>query len=710
MDNAASNHNLSHLDLKDEYRTDSCNIVDEFYIPCLEHTKVYSRATGYFTSDSLSLISKGLSSLISNGGKMRLIASPDLKEEDIEAIQSGLKKRDEIILESCKLIESENLVEKSRLAFLEKLISSGLLEVKLAIRNLSNGKYGIYHEKIGVFLDGNGNYVSFTGSNNETKGGLENNFESCNVFCSWDEGVASRAKAKLDNFEKLWGNSSKGLEVIDFTEQTAEQLLKFKKYYKEKDPETGLSHISSVLMPKRNVPQMPSQNTFTLRDYQKEAIEKWVKNDGKGFFEMCTGAGKTKTAISAIALTYKALHERLFVLVIAPYQHLVTQWTEELKDFNIEAIQVMGDSKKWIPKVSRKITEYNSRASNFTCLISTNASFSTEKFNEIISSIKGDFLIVADEAHNLGSSRALKYLPKNANYRIALSATPVRHHDEEGTEALIEYFGEPVINFTLKDALDRGFLTKYFYHIVPVYLDTEESEEFERLSVSIERISIELNSGSKKNKEKEQLLESLLFKRSRLVASAKNKIPKLKEVILKNDIEVENALFYCGDGKLIDQETNIEERQIKIVSKMLGNDLKLKIHQFTSQESLEEREKLKQRFIDNDLDALVAIRCLDEGVDIPKIKLAFILASTTNPKQFIQRRGRVLRKFEGKNHSIIYDFLVLPAPEIVSYKYSKNLVSKELERINEFADLAINGPDCLGSLREIKKKYKLLDK
>lgn len=707
----ASRNNLKCLSLKEEYRTDSCNIVDEFYIPCLNVTSTYSRATGYFTSESLSMIAKGLVELINRDGKMRLIASPDLKEDDIAAIKSGLESKKDILKRTCVLdMDQSSLIDCTRLAFLEKMIATGRLEVKLAIRELSKGRYGIYHEKIGIFEDSDGNFVSFTGSNNETKGGLENNFESCNVFCSWDSGVSNRAKTKLDNFKDLWENSCKGLEVIDFTEETANELLKFKKFYSEKDPESGLGIVSKKLLEGvRNKPQMPAPTQFKLRDYQKEAITGWFENDGQGFFEMCTGAGKTKTAISALTLAYESLESNLFVLIIAPYQHLVTQWSEELREFNIDSIQIMGDSKKWIPRVSTKITEYNSNITNFVCLIATNASFATQKFGDLISRVQGNFLIIADEAHNLGSKRSLEFLPENANLRIGLSATPVRHHDEEGTDGLIEYFGEPVIRFTLKDALDRDFLTKYFYHVIPVYLDDEESLELENLSSRIEQLSIELNNNKNPRADRKSLLESLLFKRARLIASAKNKIPKLKEIVKKLD-DVTNALFYCGDGTLIDEQSNLEERQIELVTKLLGNELNLNVHRFTSQESLEERDKITQMFVNDELDALIAIRCLDEGVDIPKIKMAFILASTTNPKQFIQRRGRVLRKFKGKRHSVIYDFLVLPDPDIVTYKYSKSLISKELDRINEFAELSLNGPECLGGLREIKLKYNLMDK
>jgi superfamily II DNA or RNA helicase len=454
---------------------------------------------------------------------------------------------------------------------------------------------------------------------------------------------------------------------------------------------------------------MPPPTKFQLRNYQREAIKRWLEKDGVGFFEMCTGAGKTKTALSALALSYEYLQSSLFVLVIAPYQHLVSQWSEELSEFNITPIQIMGDSKKWLPIVSQKINDFNTGALNFCCLISTNASFSTEKFHDLISRIHGNFLFIADEAHNLGSQKALKYLPANANFKIGLSATPQRHHDEDGTNSLLDFFGERVVQFTLKDALENNFLTKYFYFVIPVYLDKEESQELERLSENIERLSRE--SGNKDfDSGKARILESLLFKRARLIASAKGKIPKLKEIVSKNINEIKSALFYCGDGTLVDEESNVESRQIELVTKLLGDDFGLNVHRFTSEESLDERKRITEMFVNDELDALIAIRCLDEGVDIPKIKVAFLLASTTNPKQFIQRRGRVLRKFKGKEFSTIYDFLVLPDPDTVSYKYSKSLILKELERINEFADLAINGPETIGKLREIKNKYNLMDK
>lgn len=212
----------------------------------------------------------------------------------------------------------------------------------------------------------------------------------------------------------------------------------------------------------------------------------------------------------------------------------------------------------------------------------------------------------------------------------------------------------------------------------------------------------------------------LLIKRARIVAGATEKISVLRD--LMKDFRTDNQiLVYCGATTMHDvdyQEGKVqidEARQIDIVSDMLGNDLKMRVTKFTSEESPDERERIKKDFAEGThLQALVAIRCLDEGVNIPSIKTAFILASSTNPKEYVQRRGRVLRKYPGKSHAIIFDFITLPISLDSVLQYDdeviesvKSLAKREIIRMKDFASIAENPFDSDSIISKIQSSYKI---
>ena len=299
----------------------------------------------------------------------------------------------------------------------------------------------------------------------------------------------------------------------------------------------------------------------------------------------------------------------------------------------------------------------------FFCFISTNATFATARVQRLIRKLTGNVLFVADEAHNLGAKNLKQLLPEHIPYRLGLSATLERHGDEEGTEALIQYFGKSCIEYSLDRAIQEKKLTPYRYYPIAVYLTESEHEEYERLTKEINKNLVKTRGGKYKLTEYGEILA---MKRARLIAAASGKIAALREAILpyKDDNYI---LVYCGTRYLrvpedefgaVDDESEL--RQIDLVTEMLGNELNMKVSQFTSREDMQERAILKREFAKGEnLQALIAIKCLDEGVNIPQIRTAFILASTTNPKEYIQRRGRVLRLAEGKEYAEIYDFVTL---------------------------------------------------
>ena len=375
--------------------------------------------------------------------------------------------------------------------------------------------------------------------------------------------------------------------------------------------------------------------------------------------------------------------------------------------------------KDWRKKFSKAITDQKIRKDKrFLCVVTTNVTFASPDFQERIDKIKSPILLVVDEAHNFGARSYAKHLDDRFTYRLALSATLERHRDEEGTALLYSFFGKKCIEYPLERAIDEDKLTPYKYYPVLVYLSELELESYEQLSYEMSKCMIKDKNGKFKLNKRGEILA---LKRSRVVAGAMQKLEALKREITpyKDD---NNILVYCGATRVLDDsDTSSDDesdiRQIEAVTKILGNELNMSVARFTSEESMEERASIKEHFQDGGkLQAIVAIKCLDEGVNIPGIRTAFILASTTNPKEYIQRRGRVLRKANNKPFAEIYDFVTLPRPldsvsglTIEQANRDKTLVKNELARIKEFGRLALNSMLANNLIWEIEEAYHLND-
>lgn len=689
------------MNIELQYRTDQNNsIINDFFIPVLKHAKVYKRSVGFFTSNSLMQIANGLSGLISNEGKMYLIVSPKLNDEDIQAIKLGYKLREKVI-EDKLLSELENEfneLEKEKLNYLAFLIYKNLLEIKVA----SMDDYGMYHEKIGVIEDIEGNKIAFTGSLNETENAFIRNFESIDVYKSWEE--PQRIKNKERDFELLWNNKTPMIEVIDFPKAVKEKILEYKKdrYILEKESCKTVEEKKEKYLLENGIelPKYINGKPFQLRDYQKQAIEKWIENNYKGLFAMATGTGKTLTALAGVEKLWRYKRDKLAIIIVCPYIHLVDQWVDDIKKFNINPIKAYGGS-EWKSKLKTNIRAYNHGINQYFCVITTNSTYKSKIFQKIILEINENILFIADEAHNFGSNKLCNLLNEKFEYRLALSATPERYFDEYGTKKILKYFDKQVFEFNLKDAIDGEFLTEYYYYPNIVYLNSDEYDEYKKISIQIARFigkDGELDTSN-------EALEMLLLKRAKIINLAKNKISKLKELMCGFK-DTYNNIVYCASGK------SEEEKQINDVCKLLGCELNMKIHKFTSEETKEERKNLIERFEKKELQALVAIKCLDEGINIPCIERGFILSSTGNSKEFIQRRGRILRKHKNKKFSYIYDFIILPRPiEIIQHmnldvlKVDLSLVNKELKRMKEFAQFSINRSSSTKLIDDIEVAY-----
>ncbi|MEL6929601.1 MAG: DEAD/DEAH box helicase family protein, partial [Cyanobacteria bacterium J06600_6] len=415
-----------------------------------------------------------------------------------------------------------------------------------------------------------------------------------------------------------------------------------------------------------------------LRKYQHQAIANWLANQGRGTLKMATGSGKTIIALALVVELYQQIGLQVLV-VVCPTQHLVSQWSRECQKFNLEPINAMMRADSWQGELSNQLYNLQTQAQSFLTLITTNSTLISDRFQSQLKYFPAKTLIIGDEAHNLGSAQILSRLPRNIGLRLALSATPEREYDEVGSEALREYFGAVIQpEFTLKNALKQGALVPYLYYPVLVELTNAEAVKYAKLS---KRIGWVLNKNP--SFQGNDPLTSLLNRRSRLIANAANKLTSLRELMTPR-LNSSHTIFYCGDGYL-DEDT----RQIDALTLLLGKELGFRVNTYTTDTPLEVRESLRCQFESGELQGLIAIRCLDEGVDIPTIKTAVILASSSNSRQFIQRRGRILRPHPSKLQATLFDTIVIPPTcDRDTWEVEKNLLRKELLRFLTFAELA----------------------
>jgi len=709
------------LQLKSVYRTGEDNLFSDFYRPLLSEAIRYDRAVGFFSSEILSCNLKGLSQLVRNNGRMRLIIGEPLGKDEYEAILHETVENKQILIDhyvdELLAMMDGTQTNTGRLKVLAYLVASKRLEIKFAIR-----PKGMFHEKIGIAYDQNDNCVVFQGSANETPSALFEhlNAESISVYKSWQESVfLDYGQNYLEAFNQLWEGDRNGTVILDVISKQYERIadyinnqmqnikgnrIDFEKILQQLDDdlEDGASLIESSY-PK--VPEYIGVNKFDIRPHQRQALNSWRSNQFIGILQHATGSGKTITAIYALSKIFEAKHKQnqpLVVIITVPYIDLAKQWVKELHKFNIVPIECFDSRNKWHNSLERNLQLLNFGDLKFLCVLVVNKTLTSDIFQQLIATINHkNLMVIGDECHRHGASKTRQALPE-ASFRLGLSATPFNDDDEvadspfgnDARDNILSYYQAIIDNYSLEDAILDGVLTPYDYHIVPVYLTEEEQEEYDELSESIRKVM--LSSGQRLTKDDKERVLTLSARRSRLLGSAENKIFKLKEITSKTPLDKRSlSLFYVGEGKNAEDNRVIDE-----VTKVLRNN-NWKTAQFTGRTSKNERKELLNLFKQENIDALVAMKVLDEGIDVPSCQTAYILASTKNPRQYVQRRGRVLRKFSDKTHATIYDFVILPSPYIKS-KFAKKLHQSELERIRDFSLLATNKVEIETQIDELE--------
>ncbi|MCB0164404.1 MAG: DEAD/DEAH box helicase family protein [Anaerolineae bacterium] len=687
-------NSFTELNLPTTIDTSSSDIIEDFFVPVLSRAMRYDRGVGFFSSGWLRLTARGMVSFAANGGRARWVTSPILAEADWETLQAGDAARYDPVLREAlarNIYDLTRMLEEETLSALAWMVADEILTFKLALPfNKLEG--GDFHDKFGIFTDADGKQLSFNGSYNESIQGTRN-YESIKIFRSWEQPFVPLVQSDIQRFERLWNNEDPNVRVFDLPEAAHKQILQLRKSQRPY-PEPEWIKIRRLREPGAGYqPARPTiPDDIMLRDYQVAAIDEWFAHDCQGLLEMATGTGKTITALASSTRLFER-EARLAVIIAVPYQHLVDQWSAEAKAFGYKPLLAYQSKSRWLDKLNHEIIDFNGKYRDFISVITTHTTFISPEFQGSIARLVGPSLIIADEAHHLGAERSRQNYPQYIAFRLALSATPDRWFDDAGTAALRRYFGETVFAFPLEKAIGVSLTDYYYYpHLVP--LTDEELDEYAELSTKIAKLF------GRDDTESEEALKMLLIKRARLLNTAENKLQVLSNLVDEQD-QSEHTLFYCAP------------QQIDEVLHLLGWEKGLLVHRFTAKEDTPERQQLLKDFASGTLQALAAMKCLDEGVDVPTTQTAYFLASSSNPREFIQRRGRILRKAPNKEFSIIHDLVAVPPTmqsfESTSFQAERSIIRRELQRFKEFAHPARNKHQALDVIWEIAGHYGLLD-
>lgn len=719
------------------YRTGSENEPLDFYLNGLNNSASVDLLLGYFSSAAINVLSLGFAKFIHKGGVLRLVVNNILSEQDKEAIKLGQDSEVENVpIDLRDIRRLKNSLDDYGTHFfqcLSYLISQDKIQIKVVT---PKGRKGIVHYKSGLFSDGE-DVVGFKASCNFTAFGLLENLEELDAFLSWENSRSSKmiARQKRD-FEDIFSGKSEIVNYLDIDQvkvaiksefgnpdidelivQEDELIQRKVSSFDNKKLKKTIKKIHSQFEKIMREPKFPYPTG--PREYQQEAYDNWVKNGYKGVFAMATGTGKTITSLNCLLNEYHKSGEKKTykAVIVVPTVALVEQWKEECAKFNFRNVISVSSRENWDKNLAFFNTASKLIDTSFIVIV-TYASLTRGKFQTHFENLHDSTLFIADEAHNLGSSSILKILPEiHLQKRIGLSATPDRKYDDSGNLAINEFFEDAppyIVSFSMKKALDLKWLCAYEYHPHVVHLNEQEQEEYAKISRQLMNY-FDSKTGAYK---KDEMVERLLLKRKRIIHKAANKLDVFKQ-ILKDEFQkrghLKYTLVYVPEGLEpdysqvdVDEEDEDDIRLINEYTRAVSaTDDFIMVKQFTSGSS--NRSSVLEDYEHGDIHVLTSMKCLDEGVDVPRSELAIFCASTGNPRQFIQRRGRVLRLHDDKTHATIHDLVVVPNMDSgdTSYDMERNLVKTELMRVADFAGLAMNKTDTYTALEEVLEFYNL---
>ena len=716
------------------YRTGSESEPIQFYMDGLCNSNKFDLLLGYFSSAAINVLSLGFASFLYNGGTMRMVVNNVLSQKDRDAIKAG--REGNVHNTSIDLTDIKQLKRtlddygKHFFECLAWLIANEKIQIKIIRPKTGRG---IAHYKSGVFSDGT-DTIGFKASCNFTAFGLLENLEELDGFLSWENSRSCKMISRQNkDFENIFSGKSDIVEYLEvedvsvaikkeFGNASLNELLIGQKELIEKKSrvlankgvrktfEKAITRIEEIV----REPRFPYPSG--AREYQVAAYESWMNNGCKGIFAMATGTGKTITSLNCLLNEYQK-KKTYKAIIIVPTIALLEQWKAECLKFNFKYIITVSSKEKWDDSLAFFNTAAKLIETSFIVIV-TYASLTRPKFQSHIPQLPKETLLIADEVHNMGSKSVLQLLPKiHLQKRIGLSATPHRKFDEEGNEAIETFYhNKPpyVVSYSMKQALDLGWLCQYTYYPHVVSLNELELKEYIKISRQL-LMHIDPKTHTYK---KSTVVNMLLLARKRIIHKAANKIDVFKEILrseFRRKGNLKFTLVYVPEGlepdySVTDIDTESEEdiRLINEYTKAVSEtDDSLMVKQYTS--NSKNREEILKSYEEGKIHVLTSMKCLDEGVDITRSELAIFCSSTGNPRQFIQRRGRVLRIHKDKVHAVIHDLVVVPeiSVEESNYGMERNLVRKELERVVDFSNLAMNKMDTYESLKEVLNYYNL---
>lgn len=623
---------LKDLLIQDEYRSDRSNLIQNFYVPCLENSAVYSRAVGFFSSTAIAVAAKGLTALIRSGGKMQLIASPQLSPEDAEAIATGLRQREEVIASAIlrELNQEFEHIVQNRFACLAWLLSQGVLDIKLAIaKNIR--QHGIYHEKLGIFADAENNIVAFTGSANESSTAFMDNFECLDVFCSWQPGVGERARRKAENFQRLWKNETANVEIIEFPEAAKRALLRLSPDQAPAwEPGLPVSKSSSVSEEKGSY-KTQGAKTDGLWSHQREAVASFLQHKW-GILEMATGTGKTRTALGIFQelVATKAINS---VIIAAIGTDLLEQWVKQLYSVashlnpKFRVLQHYGEY--------HQKDEYELDPQDSVLVVSRNALRNV--LRSLNRTARSRLLIIHDEVHGLGSPaniEDLEGLSEGIAYRLGLSATPEREYDREGTEFIESNVGPVIYRFSLEDAIRKGVLCEFDYYPIEYELSDEDKQRIR---------NVYSQKAARKAEGKPMSEEEFWTALARVYKTSRSKLPYFEMFLSRKSEILDRCIVFVEDRQYGEQVLDMIHRY------------RYDFHTYYAED---DQQKLVD-FANGKISCLITCHRLSQGIDIQSLRSVILFSSARAKLETIQRMGRCLRRdpANAKKRASVVDFI-----------------------------------------------------
>ena len=682
-------------------------VTDKVLVPALQNATGFECMAGYFGGGVLRDLAPGLASfIVRTSSPIRLLVSPVLSEEDQIALRGGsVATAEALAVSAMSAALSDEIALTSALArhtqqCLAYLVEAGRLELRVVLM-----KSGIFHPKQWTFMDGD-DIAVLSGSANFTHRAVAANVEKLHMQATW-RGDEDDCLDAITVFNDYWENKYHDHAVsVTLQRAVAEQLLKPYETGAVPDPRDyerarELEGLDSVEDEARA--STPFSVPVGLRweegpyKHQGEAVHRWEEAGRRGVLCMATGAGKTISALIAANRLWQ-VKQSLLVLAAVPTLPLVAQWTEEMREFGLNPYNTLkGSGSSHVAHIEQQLQYLEYGVSTIEATVVTHDLLKRPDVRLLLEANSSRVLLIADEMHNLGTE-AFILSPPALEFKLGLSATPVRQYDEEGTKALLAYFGDVVYEFGLREAIGLC-LVPYNYELHPVRLSEDENDEYVQLSAKIRKAyarsggTDELSTATQRLKEKRRLV----------LESASGKIEELERLLAEGDLRnLRHTLIYCTD------KNGTQLREVNSMLRRLG----VRFHQVTSEETQKTAslERTIAGFRSGSIQCLTAMRVLDEGFNLPEITTAYVLASTTVRRQWVQRRGRVLRlcRTIDKPFANIHDLIVLPPEHVAGDPDARRLVKAELERCDEFSQLAMNrdradGP--AGLIQELETEY-----